>query len=120
MLFFLKCTCIKTKTKTKTFPFPQRTGSVFVVHRNASGKFRAQSTCSPDSLAIIMGGTAGTLLLVGLGLIVAAVVVVNLNDLRRWKQYQAWKEENERRLAEHRNPLYQDKIMNPAFEGKQD
>ncbi len=95
-----------------------------MVHRNVSGLFRPLSTCDPDSMMIILGGTAGTLLLVGLGLIVAAVVVVNLNDLRRWQQYQAWKAENERRLGEHRNPLYQEKgattetFHNPAFQGK--
>ncbi len=104
--------------------FLQRPGSLFVVHRNVSGRFRPLSTCDPDSMMLILAGTTGTLFLVGLGLIVAAVVIVNLNDLRRWQQYQAWKAENERRLGEHSNPLYQAKgattatFKNPAFEAK--
>ena len=96
-----------------------------MVHRNVSGLYRALTTCAPDSMLLILGGTAGTLLLVGLGLIVAAVVVVNLNDLRRWQQYQAWLRENEQRLGECDNPLYESKaektaettIKNPTFEG---
>jgi len=83
------------------------------------------TACSePVSLVAVVGGTVGFLLLIGLGLIAAGVVLVNLNDLRRWQQYEAWKAENERRLAEHSNPLYKEKgrqettVMNPAFEGR--
>ncbi len=53
----------------------------------------------------------------------AAIVIVNINDYRRWQQYQAEKAENERRLEGHNNPLYREKaaaattVQNPAFEG---
>lgn len=76
-------------------------------------------------MTTIIGGTVGTLLFLGLILLVAAIVLINVNDLRRWRQYQAWKAENERRLGEHSNPLYMEKgstqttVQNPAFAGSQ-
>lgn len=95
--------------------------NVFVVHRNVSGAYQALATCYPIPMALVISSTVGTLLLIGIGLLVAVVVIVNINDLRRWQRFQAEKLENEMRLAEHSNPLFKDKpdssttIQNPAF-----
>ena len=94
--------------------------NVYVIHREVNGTWQALTTCSAVPLALILGTTFGTLFLVGIGLLVAAIVIININDLRRWQQYQAWKAENEGRLGEHSNPLYQEKattFKNPAFGG---
>ena len=72
-------------------------------------------------ITTIVGGTLGALLFLGIALLIATVVIINLNDLRRWQQYQAWLAENERQLGEHSNPLYEEKganettVQNPAF-----
>ncbi len=80
-------------------------------------------------MAVILVSTLGTLTLFFIGLIVAGVVIVNINDLRRWQQYQAWKVENERRLgSQQSNPLYQKKataaatttVQNPMFSSDND
>ena len=108
-----------SRSTTCSSPF-QKLGKTFLLHRNVSGEYKAVTNC-PITLAVVLGGTTGLLLLIGLGLLAAVIVLVNLNDLRRWQQYQAWLAENERRLHEHRNPLYQEKgehsttFQNPAF-----
>jgi hypothetical protein len=92
---------------------------VLVVHTQVDNTTWSALACGGGvSLAIVMGTSMGALLLVGLGLLVAAVVIINVNDLRRWKQYQAWKMENEDRLGQVTNPLYEDKeeiFQNPMY-----
>ena len=96
---------------------------MFVVHRNVSGTYQALATCYPIPMALVIGSTVGTLLLIGIGLLIAVVVIININDLRRWQRFQAEKQENEMRLAEHSNPLFMEKqnqsttVQNPAFSG---
>lgn len=91
---------------------------MLVAFRNVSGTYQAITSCTAIPMAVIMGSSIGLLLLIGIILLVTAIVIVNINDLRRWKQYQAWKAENERQLGEQANPLYESKtttFQNPSF-----
>ena len=57
-------------------PF-QKLGKTFLLHRNVSGEYKAVTNC-PITLAVVLGGTTGLLLLIGLGLLAAVIVLVNL------------------------------------------
>ena len=80
---------------------------VLTVHNELNGTWTPKSNCGGLSLAVIIGSTTGTLIFIGLALLVAVVVIININDLRRWKQYQAWRRDNEERLGVETNPIYQ-------------
>lgn len=82
---------------------------LIVHHKDVNGTWRPLSTCSAVPLVLIVSSTVGTLLLVGMGLLVAAVVVININDLWRWQQYQAWESQNVANLPMGMNPLYVEK-----------
>eukprot|EP00095_Tigriopus_kingsejongensis_P005832 maker-scaffold425_size175135-snap-gene-0.46 protein:Tk05832 transcript:maker-scaffold425_size175135-snap-gene-0.46-mRNA-1 annotation:"integrin beta-5-like" len=93
-------------------------GKIFVAFRNVSGVYQAATSCTAVPMALIVGSMIGLLFIAGIILLVASIVIVNINDLRRWQQYQAWKGENERQLGEQSNPLYESKtttFQNPAF-----
>ncbi len=77
------------------------------MHNLLNGTWTPRSNCGGLSLAVVIGSSMGTLLFIGLCLLIAAVVIININDLRRWKQYQAWRRENEERLGAVTNPLYE-------------
>lgn len=93
---------------------------VLTEHKFLNDTWTPKSNCGGVALAVVFGSSLGTLLFIGLVLLVAAVVIININDLRRWRQYQAWKRENEERLGVATNPLYESKpkeetFHNPAY-----
>ena len=71
-------------------------------------------------LAVIIGSTVGTLFFVGVCLIVTAVVLINVNDYRNFKRYEAMRLQLEGQL-EGLNPLYETPgssettTVNPAY-----
>ena len=68
----------------------------------------------------LIASAAGIFLAIIIGAVVAIIVLINLRDLREWKQYMADKAEAEARFTEKQNPLYRSSMMqvtkNPTFE----
>ncbi|QQP49408.1 Integrin beta [Caligus rogercresseyi] len=58
------------------------------------------------SLPLILGSSAGSLVLFGIVTLVAAVVIVTTRDRRAYRQYEAWKAENIQNLQGNSNPTY--------------
>lgn len=54
----------------------------------------------------LIGGAAGTFLVIVVIGVICVIVAINLRDLREWKKYMAEKEEAERMFADVTNPLY--------------
>ena len=76
--------------------------------------------CNPIPVTTILVTTIGTFFAVCLGLLISAVVVINVNDYRRYKQYLVNKEEAELMMAQMKtntNPEHQPSVTsheNPA------
>ena len=76
--------------------------------------------CNPIPVTTILVTTIGTFFAVCLGLLISAVVVINVNDYRRYKQYLVNKEEAEKMMAQMKtntNPEHQPSVThheNPA------
>ena len=76
--------------------------------------------CNPIPVTTILVTTIGTFFAVCLGLLISAVVVINVNDYRRYKQYLVNKNEAEELMAKMKtstNPEHQSPVTfheNPA------
>ena len=82
------------------------------------GTWQYQMRCKDVPVAVIIGSTLGAFVAVCLALLVAAIVIINVNDWRQYQNYLKNKEMNLRHLAENKNPLFKDPAMqteNPAY-----
>lgn len=61
----------------------QGSGNVFVVHHKVNETWQALGSCYGLPIALVVGSTVGILFVIGIGLLVATIVIINLNDLRR-------------------------------------
>ena len=85
---------------------------VFVIHRKLVDELDKdhwvpQWRCESVPVAELLGASAGILLATIIIATIATVVIINLNDLREWKRYEAMRLESEQRLGEFMNPLYE-------------
>ena len=39
-------------------------------------------------MAVVIGSSMGTLFFLGICMLIAAIVIINVNDYRNWKKYQ--------------------------------
>ena len=76
--------------------------------------------CNPIPVTTILVSTIGTFFAVCLGLLISAVVVINVNDYRSYKKYQINKKEAEELMAKmNTNPEHQSPVTfheNPAHQ----
>ena len=97
---------------------------IFVGMHNLTEKGHWQycMNCNPFPYTIVFVSSIGTVLAILVGILVAAVAIINLNDFRMYKQYLEQKKEAERQLQDMENPHYKNPIFkteNPAFEEPQ-
>merc|ERR1712037_642952 len=84
-------------------------GMVLVVHNLLNDTWTPFTSCTGISMAVVIGSSMGSLFFLGICLLIAAIVIINVNDYRNWKKYQAWRKENEERLGAVTNPLYEER-----------
>ena len=88
-------------------------------NQSEDGKFQYCLDCSVFPILPVLISSVGAVLAILLGLLVAAIVIININDYRRFQQYVKQKEEAEVALQEMHNPNFKDpnqKIENPMFQ----
>ena len=70
-------------------------------------------------MLIVLVTSIGTVFAILLGLLIAAIAVININDYRRYQQYLANKKEAELAMQDMQNPLFADpnkETQNPMFQ----
>ena len=106
-----------------TFLF-QGTDLAFIVFRETKGEDNQKSwsenwRCSSIPVMELLASTAGIFLAIIIGAVVTLIVLVNLRDLREWKQFVADKKTSEMRFSNMNNPLYKaatTEVRMPKFE----
>ena len=103
------------------YVFQENEPQVYVAMHNQSedSKFQYCLDCSVFPILPVLLSSVGAVLAILLGLLVAAIVIININDYRRFQQYVKQKEEAEIALQEMHNPNFKDpnqKIENPIFQ----
>jgi len=88
--------------------------TVYIIHRpvyDEKGKnllsWAPQIRCSEIPVAELMGASGGLLLAIIIIGVIAAIVIINLRDLRAWQKYLAMRQANEANLGNFENPLYE-------------
>ena len=95
---------------------------VYVVQHDGTEerKWQYHMQCNPIPVTTILISTIGTFFAVCLGLLISAVVVININDYRSYKKYLENKKEAEGLMAQMKtstNPEHQSPVQffeNPA------
>ena len=80
------------------------------------GEWQYKLQCSDIPVMIILLVSIGAFFAIMLALLIAAIVIININDYRRYKQYIKQKEEAETALQDMQSPLFVDPnqtTMNP-------
>ena len=103
------------------YVFQENEPQVYVAMHNQSEDSKVQYCldCSVFPILPVLLSSVGAVLAILLGLLVAAIVIININDYRRFQQYVKQKEEAEIALQEMHNPNFKDpnqKIENPIFQ----
>ena len=88
--------------------------------KNPLGKVKWQFClgCKVFPLMIVLATSIGIVFAILIALLVAAVVIVNINDYRMYQQYLANKKEAEVALQDMKNPLFVDpnkETQNPMY-----
>ena len=83
---------------------------MYVVKHNGTedGKWQYHVQCNPIPVTTILISTIGTFFAICLGLLISAVVIININDYRSYKKYLANKKEAEEqmKMMEMSNPQF--------------
>ena len=103
------------------YVFQENEPQVYVAMHNQSedSKFQYCLDCGVFPILPVLLSSVGAVLAILLGFLVAAIVIININDYRRFQQYVKQKEEAEIALQEMHNPNFKDpnqKIENPIFQ----
>ena len=106
--------------------FFQGTDHAFIVFRETEGEENQKSwsenwRCSSIPVVELLASTAGIFLAIIIGAVVTLIVLVNLRDLREWKQFVADKKTSEMRFStmNTKNPLFiaaTTEVRMPKFE----
>ena len=104
--------------------FFQGTDHAFIVFRETKGEENQKSwsenwRCSSIPVVELLASTAGIFLAIIIGAVVTLIVLVNLRDLREWKQFVADKKTSEMRFSTMNSPLYiaaTTEVRMPKFE----
>ena len=104
--------------------FFQGTDHAFIVFRETKAEEEEKSwsknwRCSSIHWSTLLASTAGIFLAIIIGAVVTLIVLVNLRDLREWKQFVADKKAAEMRFSAMNSPLYiaaTTEVRMPKFE----
>ena len=85
-----------------------------------NGTWSERTQCSGINLAAVIGGTVGGLVFAGFCIIVAVIVLINVNEYRTLKRFEAELEKLRSGENDYKNPLYvkppqqmETTVMNP-------
>ena len=84
---------------------------------DAQDQWQYQVRCETFPLLLTIGITVGIFFAVCIGLLVAAVVIINVNDYREYKRFEAEKRVAIGEMEKHDNPTYHSPVQmneNPA------
>ena len=87
-------------------------------NQTEDGKWQYCLNCKVFPIGIVLVTSIGTAFAILLGLLIAAIVIVNVNDYRAYKQFLSNKTEAEIALQDMENPHYVDPnktTVNPLF-----
>ena len=98
---------------------------VYVAKHNLGAKGKTQEefvfclNCTPIPWVQILLVSIGVILAILLGLLIAAIVIININDYRRYQKYLINKKEAEDAMQNMQNPHFVDpnqETLNPMFQ----
>ena len=88
-------------------------------NQTEDGKWQYCLDCKNFPIMIVLISSIGTVFAILLGLLIAAIVIINVNDYRVYKQFLANKNEAEQALTDMQNPHFVDPkttTQNPMFQ----
>lgn len=89
-----------------------------------NGTWSERTQCSGINLAAVIGGTVGGLVFAGFCVIIAVIVLINVNEYRALKRFEAELERLKSGEHDYMNPIYKERpqmettVMNPMSEMK--